>query len=238
LVIPETLFVMKRSILIFLAAIAALASYACKCYQGTFDQEVQQADKIFMGTVLMKTASDKAYYLFSVSQGFKGVKADTITVKTGFGGGDCGMNFEVGKTYVVYAQNEETNICHRNALADKNTDLGKLRYLFENGFSADIGKTINPVLTGHESAYLNADLSTGRKDFDFYGKKVAFFISGSFRDKVQYFENYGGRHVAYHLVILNEKEKQEANGYDAIIVLWRKQGVGSGFKKSLIKKLK
>jgi hypothetical protein len=100
----------------------------------TFSEEVFQADQIFIGTVQKKTTAGRAYYLFSISQMFKGDKADTLTIITGFGGPDCGMMFEVGKTYLVYAHNSQTTRCRRNALANNNADISKLKYLFGNPF--------------------------------------------------------------------------------------------------------
>ncbi len=76
-----------------------------------------------------------------------------------------------------------------------------------------------------------------RKDFDFYGKKIAFAFNGSFIDKQQYFNNWGGKEVVNNLIILTDKEKQKANGYDAIIVSWRKQSGSKNFRKRLVKRL-
>lgn len=228
---------MIQSVLILLATIGTLTSHACKCNILSFSEEVAGADHIFTGTVVNKSTADKAYYLFTVSKTFKGDSADTLTIATGFGGPDCGMMFEVGKTYLVYAHNRQTTSCRRNAPADNNTDLSKLKYLFDTTFSGDVGKTSDPVLTDNEAEYLNAELTEHRRDFSFQGKKVAFVLSGSFIDKRQYFNNWGGRKVVNNLIVLTNEEKQKANGYDAIIVSWRKQGVSNGFRKRLIKRL-
>ena len=230
---------MKRTFLILLMTIiGALTSYACKCFNATFLQEVSRSDQIFIGTVLKKTSADKVYYLFSISQIFKGDKTDTLTIRTGFGGPDCGMNFEIGKTYIVYSSYKETNRCRRNALADKNSDLGKLKYLFQDGFSNDIGKTISSTMTDSEADYFNSELLGQRKDFDFHKKKVAFFLNSSLIDKQKYFKNWGGKDVVNNLIVLRQDEKQNANDYDAIIVSWRKQGISNSFRRRLIKRLR
>ena len=228
---------MKQTLLIILATIGTVTSYACRCNILTFSEEIVQADQIFIGTVLKKTTADKAYYLFTVSKAFKGENDDSVTIKTGFGGPDCGMVFEVGKTYLVYSHNKQTTWCRRNALANNNADLSKLKYLFDTTFSDDVGKATNPVLTNNEAEYFNAELLKQRRDFDFQGKKVAFVLSGSFIDKQQYFKNWGGKDVANSLIILTDEEKQKVNGYDAIIVSWRKQGVSNGYRKRLLKRL-
>jgi len=158
-------------------------------------------------------------------------------MRTGFGGPDCGMIFEVGKTYLVYSFNKQTSRCRRNALAENNGDINILKNRFDTRFSFDIAKTTSSVLTDNEAEYFNIELSKKRKDFDFHGRKVALVLSGSFIDKTQYFKNYGGKEVVNNLIILTEKEKQKGNGYDAIIVLWRKQSVSKCFRKRLIKRL-
>lgn len=228
---------MKRTFFIMLAIIGTLTAHACKCRLMTFSEEIAYADQIFVGTVLKKTTADKAYYMFSISQLFKGDKIDTLTIKTGFGGPECGMRFEVGKTYLVYSHNKQTTWCRRNALSNDNADINKLKYLFDTSFSSDIGNTTNPVLTNNEAEYFNTELLKQRKQFDFQGKKVAFVLSGSFIDKQQYFINWGGKYLVNSLIILTDEEKERVNGYDAIIVSWRKQGVSNGFRKRLIKRL-
>ncbi|OSZ76898.1 hypothetical protein CAP36_10710 [Chitinophagaceae bacterium IBVUCB2] len=229
---------MKQTLLILLAITLTVTSYACRCNSLTFSEEIVQADQIFVGTVLKKTAADKAYYLFKVSKTFKGDSDANLTIKTGFGGPDCGMVFEVGKTYLVYSHNKQTTWCRRNALANNNADLSKLKYLFDTTFSGNIGKAINPVLTNNEAEYFNAELLKQRKDFDFQGKKIAFVLSGSFIDKQQYFKNWGGKDVVNNLIILTSEEKQKRNNYDAVIVSWRKQGVSNGYRKRLLRRLK
>jgi len=229
---------MRKTSLIIIATLWTLASHACECRNLTLSEEVAQADQVFIGIVLKKeTIEYRVYYTFSISKIFKGHKNDTLTIKTGIGGPDCGMIFEVGETYLVYSAYKQTSRCRRNALAKNNADIDKLKYLFDISFSSDIGKTSNPVLTANEATYFNSDLLTQRNDFDFHAKKVAFVLDGSFIDKEQYFKNWGGNKIVSNLIILTEEEKQKANGYDAIIVLWRKKGVSKGFRKRLIKRL-
>jgi hypothetical protein len=229
---------MKHIILIILTVITTAVSYACECRITEFSKEVNYADQIFIGKVLNKNITGiNAHYLFSVSKIFKGNKVDTLSITTGLGGPDCGMIFQVGETYLVYSQDNQTTRCRRNGLADGNADIVKLKYVFNTYFSNDIGKSDSPVLTDNEAEYFNAEFSKQRKDYDFHGKKVAFVLGSSFIDKEQYFKNYGGKEVVANLTILTEEEKQKANGYNAIIVLWRKQSVGKSFRKKIFKRL-
>jgi hypothetical protein len=71
---------------------------------------------------------------FAVAERFKGVDGRLIDVLTGSGGGDCGFNFRVGSSYLVFAYRHPvtgrlgTGICSRTALANwANRDLKLLR---------------------------------------------------------------------------------------------------------------
>ena len=85
--------------------------------------------------------------------------------------------------------------------------------------------------------YFNFEFLTQRKAFNFQGKKIAFVIKHMLIDKEQYFKEYDGKEPTANLIILTEEEKQKANGYDAIIGLWRKQGMSKHFRKRIIKGL-
>ena len=67
---------------------------------------------------------------FTVARMFKGPMHSEVVVKTGFGGGDCGIAFEVGRSYLVYTYaNEEleTGICTRTSkLENAKLDLAIL----------------------------------------------------------------------------------------------------------------
>jgi len=227
---------MKQLFLFILAAAGSLNSMACRCHRAIFTQEVAQSDLIFIGTVLKKDSSDKAYYLFAVSKVFKGSYSDTVTISTGFGGPDCGMKFETGTTYLVYANHKRTSWCSRNHLANSNTDEGKLKYLFDSSFSNETGKNTDPLLTASEAAYFNSELLTQRNQFDFRQKKVAFVSNRSLINKQRYFTFWGGKDAVNNLLILTETEKQQC-GYDAIIVSWNKQVITDRFRRRLVKQL-
>jgi hypothetical protein len=58
--------------------------------------------------------------MLRVDRAWKGVEAETVTVLTGWGGGDCGFPFERGESYLVYAHGRPgevlgTGICGRTA---------------------------------------------------------------------------------------------------------------------------
>lgn len=48
-------------------------------------------------------------YTLVVESAFKGAKSgDTLKIRTGFGHGDCGFEFQVGKQYLIYAISEHS----------------------------------------------------------------------------------------------------------------------------------
>jgi hypothetical protein len=229
---------MKQALLILLVIISSsLSTYACECFRVTFAQEISRSDHIFIGTAIERTITNKAHYLFEISKTFKGSKVDTVLINTGLGGPDCEIEFEIGKTYIVYLRDNETNRCSRSAPLKNNPDTGKIKYVFETGFSKEAGRTTNPLLTDNEAEYFNYELLAQRNNFDFRQKTVAFVMNDNFIDKQKYFKNWGGNDVVNSLIVLTDDEKQRAKGYDAIIVSWRKQGVSNHFRKRLLRRL-
>lgn len=91
-------------------------------------------------------------YSIVIQRAYKGASVnDTIKIWTGFGGGDCGFEFTIGKKYLIYAGDESkviytlkkmgrskkelkgifrTDICRRTALLEDSID--DLKYLNEN----------------------------------------------------------------------------------------------------------
>jgi hypothetical protein len=75
-------------------------------------EEREASAAVFAGTVLGSRDTTIAFdgrpywmraVTFRVDRAWKGVDAETATVLTGSGGGDCGYGFEAGKPYLVYA---------------------------------------------------------------------------------------------------------------------------------------
>lgn len=70
---------------------------------------------------------------FEVQDSWQGVETTLITMRTGWGGGDCGYNFQQGKQYLVYASHSPdgdlyASICLRTAaLENAGEDLEYLR---------------------------------------------------------------------------------------------------------------
>ena len=65
---------------------------------------------------------------FSVSRMYLGMPQRSVQVETGLGGGDCGFPFEIGKQYLVFADEREsgrlvTGICTGTALLEDSRDM-------------------------------------------------------------------------------------------------------------------
>ena len=79
------------------------------------------------------TDADGVRVTVELSETFKGDASSKVTIRTGFGGGDCGYDFSVDDTYLVYASRSErgvltANICSRTGLTqDRAEDLRTLR---------------------------------------------------------------------------------------------------------------
>lgn len=87
---------------------------ACSCAElPSVEEELEQSTAVFSGKVLgvREKRSLNGYMkksvLFEVKNTWKGVKQSQMIITTGQGGGDCGIDFIVGKEYLVYA-NEST----------------------------------------------------------------------------------------------------------------------------------
>lgn len=124
---------------IFLVALVALtanslAASACSCAPPPAPKiALQQAGAVFSGTVTsVKREALTLHAQFEVAQKWKGVEGKTVTVVTSESSASCGVNFESGKKYLVYALKNaddaagaplRTNLCTRttsweNAAAD------------------------------------------------------------------------------------------------------------------------
>ena len=103
--------------------------HACSCIQRdeTLTQQVRKAKTdaraIFSGKVLevvRKPENHEVVVKFRVDKSWKGNVSKQMTITTGADSAMCGYNFEVGKSYLIYAQGSDTsslqtNICTRTA---------------------------------------------------------------------------------------------------------------------------
>ena len=127
------------ALVLFLAA--PWSASACTCAR--FSEpcvSFQMFDGVFVGKVtslsIVTTGEPRWTHRvvrFAVVEGFSGVSGNTIEIRTGLGGGDCGFPFVTGRSYFVYASRSkdgvlQTNICSgTKGLAAAQTDLAYAR---------------------------------------------------------------------------------------------------------------
>ena len=104
---------------------------ACTCGgTGSPCESFGSAAAVFAGTVVAMRMNERPkqterndvrwnprVFKFSVEQSYLGVAGTEVEVFTGFGGGDCGYDFQIGRRYLVYAYRHDdqlyTGICTR-----------------------------------------------------------------------------------------------------------------------------
>jgi hypothetical protein len=134
---------LRPPLLILVAAVIAVLApqtcAACSCIVMTFEEAIEQADVVFVGTVTSRDAAPDGEfgpmldYTFDVGDVYKGgpVAADAV-VRTADNSAACGFAFEEGGTYLVMASSSaeglETGLCSGTALlADvQESDLDSL----------------------------------------------------------------------------------------------------------------
>lgn len=230
---------MKQILLIAIILIGEFINgFACRCSYQNLKNEIDSADLIFQGIPIDKKQVDsKMIYQFSVDKIWKGDKLDTIEIKTGLGGQDCGMIFEIGKSYIVFAKEGETSHCRKNVLIDSTHIDLKLDYKLTNDFS-DAFKNQEKKLNTQEGEYLNRQFNRELENYDFKDKSIIFTTSMSVISKTDWIEtNWTHENPSVELVELSEQEKEET-GYDAILVTWSKFILTDKMKKRVLKQLK
>ena len=230
---------MKQILLITIILMSGFTNgFACKCSYQNLNNEIDSADLIFQGIPInRKQVDSKMIYQFSIDKIWKGYKSDTIEIKTGLSGQDCGMIFEIGKTYVVFAKNGETSHCRKNALIDSTHIDLKLDYKFTNDF-VDAFKNQEKKLNAQESEYLNRHFNSEFEKYDFKDKSIIFTHSTLVVSKSDWIEtNWEYDNPSVELVELTKEEKEET-GYDAILVTWSKFILTDKMKERILKRFK
>lgn len=114
-------------------------AHACSCVPPPPPEEaLEDAEDVFTGEVVDITSIDdgtRYEVRFEVSEAWKGIDHQEITVATANNSAACGYNFEAGQDYLVYTYENssgtgpetETGLCQRNAdLASASEDLDAL----------------------------------------------------------------------------------------------------------------
>ena len=104
---------------------AADAALACSCAPAPPPQEaLQQAAAVFTGTVVgVDTAGVTNTVRLRVERSWKGAKCGEVTVVTSADSAACGYDFQVGQSYLVYAERQKgklnASLCSRTSLTSQ-----------------------------------------------------------------------------------------------------------------------
>jgi hypothetical protein len=125
---------MKATILCLLLAVAVqTAALSCSCGpRPAVPEAFAESDAVFAGRCIsakLLPERDKDFpfercqFIFEVTRTWKGTaEKKQITVETGVGGGDCGYQFTIGASYILYCNEAEgilhTGICTRTCDTD------------------------------------------------------------------------------------------------------------------------
>lgn len=138
-----SLFMALAVWLSFAATLAVKPAHACSCAgTGDAEEELRRSDAVFSGEVVevgeLSTAGQGpmdpgmpflAPVTFDVKGAWKGVTGDSVVVHGQGPGVSCGLNFEPGETYLVFAGGSgedgggklQTDLCSATRLASEET---------------------------------------------------------------------------------------------------------------------
>ena len=125
---------------VLLAALfAAQAASGCSCFYTPLPKQIEQAEDVFVGVVERVDSPFGRTYppdfnnqqvginfgrktTLSVVKSIKGIAHDDYEVWSAYGGGDCGIDFKVGLTYLVLAR--DINGVHVTFMCDGTRWIG------------------------------------------------------------------------------------------------------------------
>lgn len=125
----------------FVAILSLFATnpvFACSCKQPPHPLvALQNSDAVFAGKVIdikipdnVMSSADPMSVTFAVNQTWKGHTQKTINVSTEVSSASCGYEFQIGETYLVYANGQDslhTSLCSRTTtFANSYEDLRSL----------------------------------------------------------------------------------------------------------------
>jgi len=118
------------ALMLWLAPVRAVQ--ACSCAEQGFDEARQRASAIFEGQVkAIEAEGGRLQVRFWVVRSFKGASDELLTLGTATDAAACGYSFQVGQSYLVYAEPGEGGLeasrCTRTRpMAEAGDDLDAL----------------------------------------------------------------------------------------------------------------
>lgn len=153
-----------KKILVYILMIFGIASvaYACSCIPQSTQEHFNQNDVVFTGKVVNKDSkmlSDYYVVTFEVYKQYKGdVVSKNIEIVTHQSSATCGVNFEEGKEYVVFASDADgelmTGLCSGTSdLEYAQETVNELEYIKNNGSIPVVENDYNVVVNYNKEDY-------------------------------------------------------------------------------------
>jgi hypothetical protein len=116
----------------FFLLLVPRSALACSCVQAPPETAFAEHDAVFEGRVAqLSTQGDALVATFEVVQHWKGIEHESAIVRTPSSSAACGVSFEVGTSWLVYADREggllTTGLCSRTRrIEDAEEDVAAL----------------------------------------------------------------------------------------------------------------
>ena len=125
-------------------ALSSAAAWACSCAGDTLSAEEKLGafETVFVGTVrghrsgcdanpFSESSLEPTYFTLEVSRAFKGVAVgDNVEIETASDGASCGVDFEIGDSWLIYTNDGTYGLCDPGGeaaeVADEIADLEAL----------------------------------------------------------------------------------------------------------------
>jgi hypothetical protein len=171
-----------KVLIIILTFLISTKAFSCECGNSNFVSDTAYSKFIFSGLIISKENNisknqDKLFYppmkyRIVIKDKWKGELNDTIDLYSGLGGPDCGFDFEINKSYIVWAIIDRygllyTSRCGRTCLLNGSPDIDLLNNKFK-GLAYD-----STNLTNNEISVLKKKINVNTTDLS----KTALFLS-------------------------------------------------------------
>jgi hypothetical protein len=110
-----------RNILTFIMLIWSVDSFACSCRESSLEDHVKRAKHIFIARIYsvedvkkVEGAKDDARGVRAKFESYDTLKGNPEALTylySGYGHGDCGLNFTVGDRYLFFTTNGHVSYC-------------------------------------------------------------------------------------------------------------------------------
>lgn len=142
-----------KCVVIFLVVLLSSNAYACSCLQLDLADRFQNSMNVFTAKLsaatVVQPANEKEWpYIegtFKVIEAYKGSPQPTTKLKTGMGGGDCGIPMTVARKYIIFQSNNEyIGICDGSATLNPYDEDELAKRLRSLGANPIANKASNP----------------------------------------------------------------------------------------------